>query len=346
MAIGHVYITGEFINCTCNYSDGEEITTDKGDVVLIANNGYFFNEIFEYDKDSFTYETEIIEDGQKQLVYSPDSFDSGLKIYLSDNYKAIQKTPPTPTTPAKWSNIYKVDNSIMGALAKVRFYQGSQLIDYGNYIFNYYLSPIKLDDGLISPDETSILLGKLDSNVKAHYITSYLVNIDLGEIEIPYKYNNVYDFLDTDCVLHLPFFEPIKIENEYVIGQSLFINYALDLYSGLCTVNIKSSFTDSIIKSEHTTIIQQLPFIQYSNNNIQSKINTTYINVFSRAFIEVIRKKPYYTGLTFGKETVEETTLLNKTGFIKVNDINLIGCATNDEKDKIKSLLNSGVVIL
>lgn len=346
MAIGYVYITGKLINCTCNYSDGEEITSDKGDIVLIANDGYFFNEIFQYEQGSFSYETEIIEGGQKQLVYSPDSFDSGLKIYLSDNYKAIQKTPPTPTSPAKWSNIYKVDNTIMNNLSKVRFYQGTNLIDYGNYIFNYYISPIKINGEMLSHDETSILLGKFDSNVKAHYLTSYLLNVDLGEIAIPYQYNNVYDFLDTNCILHLPFFEPIEVSAEYVIGHSLFITYVLDLYSGLCTANIKSSFTNSIIKSVHTTIIQQLPFIQYSNNNIQSKINTTYVNVFSKAFIEVIRKKPYYTNSTFGKETIDVTTLANKKGFIKVSDINLDGYATPDEKNKIKNLLSNGIVIL
>lgn len=346
MAIGYVYITGQLINCTCNYTNGEEITEEKGDIVLIANEGYYFAEIFEFDNDSITQKTEIIDDGQKQLVYSPDSFDSDLRIDLNDTYKAIQKAPPTPTSPAKWSNIYKVDNAIMSELSKVRFYQGTNLIDYGNYIFNYYISPIKINDEMLSHDETSILLGKFDSNVKAHYLASYLLEVDLGEIATPYQYNNVYDFLDTNCILHLPFFEPIEISVEYVVGHSLFITYVLDLYSGLCTANIKSSFTNSIIKSIHTTIIQQLPFIQYSNNNIQSKINTTYVNAFSKAFIEVIRKKPYYTNSTFGKETIEMTTLANKKGFIKVSDINLTGYSTTDEKNKIKNLLNNGVVIL
>lgn len=346
MTIGHVYITGQLINCTCNYANSEEITEEKGDIVLIANEGCYFAEIFEFDNGSMTQQTEIIDNGRKQLVYSPDSFDSDLKIYLNDTYKAIQKTPPTPTSPAKWSNIYKVDNAIMNELSKVRFYQGTNLIDYGNYIFNYYVLPIKINDNMLSHDETSILLGKLDSNVKAHYLASYLLEIDLGEIATPYQYKNVYDFLDTNCILHLPFFEPIEISAEYVIGYSLFITYMLDLYSGLCTANIKSSFTNSIIKSVHTTIIQQLPFIQYSNNNIQSKINTTYVNAFSKAFIEVIRKKPYYTKSTFGKETIEVTNLKNKKGFIKVNDIYLTSYATTDEKNKIKNLLSSGVVIL
>ena len=139
MVIGNVYITGQLINCTCNYKNGEEITTEKGDIVLIANNGYYFAEIFEFDNGSITQQTEIINNGKKQLVYSPDSFDSDLEIYLNDTYKAIQKTPPTPTSPAKWSNIYKVDNTIMSELSKVRFYQGTNLIDYGNYIFNYYI---------------------------------------------------------------------------------------------------------------------------------------------------------------------------------------------------------------
>lgn len=346
MAIGYVYITGQLINCTCNYTNGEEITEEKGDIILIANEGYYFAEIFEFDNDSITQQTEIIDDGQKQLVYSPDSFDSNLRIDLNDTYKAIQKAPPTPTSPAKWSSIYKVNNTIMSELSKVRFYQGTNLIDYGNYIFNYYISPIKINDEMLSHDETSILLGKFDSNVKAHYLASYLLNVDLGEIVIPYQYNNVYDFLDTNCILHLPFFEPIEVSAEYVIGHSLFITYVLDLYSGLCTANIKSSFTNSIIKSVHTTIIQQLPFIQYSNNNIQSKINTTYVNVFSKAFIEVIRKKPYYTNSTFGKETIEVTTLADKKGFIKVSDISLVSYATTDEKNKIKNLLSNGVIIL
>lgn len=194
-------------------------------------------------------------------------------------------------------------------------------------------------------DKSTIILGNYDSNVESTLLNNYSCEIDLGTITVEEKYNNVYDYLNTTCTLRLPFFNPIIIDTDNVIGKTITIKLVIDFYSGNVTVNIYSTFTNSIIESQTTNIVTQIPFIQKQNNSIVNQLSNVYKNLIDTAQIEVFRNVPYYTNSIFGKNTIDYDLISNVTGYCEISDIDLTTTATNEEKEQIKTLLKQGVFI-
>ena len=43
--------------------------------------------------------------------------------------------------------------------------------------------------------------------------------LTVGPLKYHYKYNNIYDFINTECILHLPVSDKVYLNTEYVVGQ-------------------------------------------------------------------------------------------------------------------------------
>ncbi len=167
----------------------------------------------------------------------------------------------------------------------------------------------------------------------------------MGNISVPEKYHNVYDYKDISCYLHLPYCETLKIESFYVVNHVLSIEYKINLYTAECTINISSDITGEIIESKIVNIGSQIPFIQNQTGSIKNTLKPLLNNSINTPYIEVIRNIPYNINTMFGSETVDYGKLENYIGFIKVSEIMLNINATNEEKNEIISLLKNGVFI-
>src|SRR5699024_155931 len=128
-----------------------------------------------------------------------------------------------------------------------------------NYMINLIHVPFTIDNSLLG-SINKIRLGTFLIKTTATEILTDVVNIEVGEIHVPKKYNNSYDFLETETVLYLPFVDSIELKPEYVIGFKISISYHIDLYSGSGTVNIKSSKNKKIIHSSKFIVGRQIPF--------------------------------------------------------------------------------------
>ena len=145
------------------------------------------------------------------------------------------------------------------------------------------------------------------------------------------------------CSSDLPFFDKIYLNSEYVIGQSLYIDYIVNLYTGYVTMNIKSSFTDEIIDSKNSLISANIPFMQ--GTNVIGGFNNNSKNVISKAYVEIVRNIPYNVNTPFGKNVIEYGKLIDYNGYIECDNIQLNSSATNREKSDIATLLGKGVYI-
>lgn len=326
-----------FENATCNYSLG--VSEYLQPVVITPNNGYEFVGVYTWqDTDSFlTHSWNVAENGTLTLNVTEN-------ITLNDNYNATAKVE-------KISNfVYCYNPTVdeLNALAKVRFYETSgetvEIVDYGEFITALYILPFDLTT--LQGDKTNIILGTYDSNVQATLLKSYKLEIDLGTVTIPLKYNNVYDFLNTECKIIVPFFNEFFLENDYVINQTLTFKFIVNLYSGNVTLNVYSTFNDNIVYSATANVNVNIPFIQKQNNTIVGSLNNIFTNESDTVSIEVTRNIPYFDNENiFGKETVDYEMLGNCIGYIEVSDCKLETTATNDEKDDIINLLKQGVFI-
>lgn len=334
-----VVYEGVFVNCSCNYADGEEIKANK-QLTITAFNGYEFLRTFFYTV-GIGFSVDMTNKGS-YLVIEDYQLSQGDIILNSPEYVATEKVEKM----SDFTNIYFVTSEELTQLSKARFQPlGSGIIDYGTFITDLYLLPFPVSNALLSSTKTDIILGNFVSGVKSTRMKTYKTIIDGGEITVNEKYNNVYDYLNTECILHLPFFDKIYINTEYVVNQTLSIKYIIDFYTGNVTCNIYTTFINGIIESQTQQIAENIPFIQKQNNSLIGSVSTINKNVIETAFIEIVRNIPYTSNNIFGRETVDFGVLGDYKGFIKCTDIVLESKATADEKAEIEQLLKQGVFI-
>lgn len=340
--IPKVVITGTFENATCNYTNGEVISAEKN-VVITATSGYEFKNTYHYEDNGYSYE--LVKNLEKTTLTIDTTKITGLSdITLNDNYVA---TLPVETI-GGFCNLYKVTEKELSQLSKVRFQKDTTsdtVVDYGSAITQLYILPLNLPSEIIG-DKSNIILGSFDSQVESTLLNNYTVDYDMGSIEVPAKYNNAYDFINTTCTLRVPFFNAVALDPENVIGHTISIKFTLDLYSGNVTMNVVSDFTGGIIYSATANIVTQIPFIQKQNNSVVNQLSNVFKYVIATPVIEVVRNIPYQAdNSTFGRETVQVAKLNTVHGYCEVDNVNLVTLATNDEKDSIISLLKEGVFI-
>lgn len=340
--IPKLVITGKFENATCNYTNGEVIDKTKN-VVITATSGYEFKNTYHYEDNGYSYE--LTKSLDKSTLTIDTTKITGLSdITLNDNYVA---TLPVETI-GGFCNLYKVTEKELSQLSKVRFQKDSTsdtVVDYGSSITQLYILPLNLPSDIIG-DKSHIILGSFDSQVESTLLNNYTVDYDMGSIEVPAKYNNAYDFINTTCTLRVPFFNAVALDPENVVGHTISIKFTLDLYSGNVTMNVISDFTGGIIYSATANIVTQIPFIQKQNNSVVNQLSNVFKYVISTPVIEVVRNIPYQAdNSTFGRETVQVAKLNTVHGYCEIDNVNLVTLATNDEKDEIIDLLKEGVFI-
>lgn len=332
-----ISITGTFTNCTCNYVNGETISLDKP-IVITANSGYKFAATFTYKCEAIT--RSFVLSGDKTTLTA--TITAGYNYTLNKEYSAVGQV----VSISNFANLFYTNNDELALLSKARFVSANGgMVDYGSFITALYLLPFPIDSTLLAKEKSNIILGNYDSNVASTRFKTYNTQIDGGKIEIAEKYKNVYDYLNTECILHLPFFNKMYLNTEYVIGQTLTIKYIVDFYTGNVTANVYSSFIDDIIETQTQQISENIPFIQKQNNSIIGTISNINKNTIKTSFIEIVRNIPYDSKNVFGKETIDYGVIGSFTGYIRVSDVVLNSTATVDEKKEITQLLKEGVFI-
>ena len=332
---GTILITGSFVHCSCNYSDGETISPSKPRLEIVADDGFIFLNVFKYKQAGVTKYLNKSDDN-KMLYKDLDT--RGLN--LNDVYTAVT----APKTMTSFVHLYKTNDNELSALAKARFKDISgNTVDYGQYISALYRIPVDLSN--ITGDTSNIMLGQYDSMVASTLLNQYLVDIDGGTITIPEKFHNAYDYLTTECILHLPFLDEINLPPHYVVNQTINIKYKLDLYSGILTASIYSNYLNSIVANTSGVIVTNIPFIQKQTDNVVNSLTKVFTNLIPTAFMEVTRNIPYDNVNVFGKECVDFDMIGNKTGYLKCDNVALVTKATKNEKDEIMSLLKDGIIL-
>ena len=332
---GTILITGSFVHCSCNYSDGETISPSKPRLEIVADDGFIFLNEFKYKQAGVT--KYLNKSADNKMLYK-DLDTRGLN--LNDVYTAVTE----PKTIGSFVHLYKTNDNELSALAKARFKDVSgNTVDYGQYISALYRIPVDLSN--ITGDTSNIMLGQYDSMVASTLLNQYLLDIDGGTINIPEKFNNAYDYLNTECILHLPFLDEINLPPHYVVNQTINIKYKLDLYSGTLTANIYSSYLNSIVASTMGVIVTNIPFIQKQTDNVVNSLTRVFTNLIPTAFMEVTRNIPYDNVNIYGKECIDFDMIGNKTGYLKCVNVSLVTEATKNEKNEIVSLLKDGIIL-
>lgn len=314
-------------------------------LTITAHEGYIIHEAWAYidvGYDEFT----ISEDGTVATL-EKENLDMGMDVTITVDVEYV----PDDSDISGFNYLYKVDKDILKQMSDIRFsiIIGDEVVgDLGDYIINILELPFPLHEDMIG-NKDKIRLGMESIDVEAHRILVDEWVLDLGTIEVAGKYNNSFDLLNTEVQLHLPFVDTITLEPEYVIYQTLKIEYVIDLYTGEGTVNVRTSkLNDNICNSQTFKIGRDIPFVTKSGD-VQGSLRPTnngISNNIYRPFVEVIRNVPYNTDSPYNDNITEYVERIgDKTGFVIVNEIDLKTSASLQEKNNIMSLLRNGVVI-
>lgn len=257
----------------------------------------------------------------------------------------INATKQTLINTGGYVNIYDTNTKEITALSKELIANNSgsspTLLDSANYIKAYYRIPFTIDNSNLQTG-VNFLLADTKSTTTTTQVTSDTLTFALGNIKVPEKYNNTFDYQNTTCVLYLPFVDSIKLVPTDVINKTLSVNYIMDMYTGNVTVNVVNSNHDTIY-SKDFKLSTDLPFLQVTNLAQTGKIVNTYNNAINQAYILVTRNIPIKQ--QFGYPTKEQGQLKNYHGYIECSDIQLNSLADSDDLNIIKGLLQKGVFI-
>lgn len=288
-------------------------------------------------------------------IWDYDTYIILVEASAKESYKGDDDEDITDSS-TDFANIYYADSGILSNIASERFSkaqtgglegQGDLPIDMGSYIYQVYKFPLKFTDDLISESESKIRMGFYPLESTSRYMLRSRVKFDLGTITVPETYNNIYDYRDTECLLHVPYAEPIDIDPSYVIGQMVDLAFFLDLYNGTVTLEV---YSDKIAgglvqRVDDVPLAFDIPFMQPQYNSVLNRVGGYINNKVKTPYIEVVRNIPYDQDTIFGKEGKEYGRLNEFEGYVEVADLDLSTNAKREEQEQIESLLNQGVII-
>jgi hypothetical protein len=297
-----------------------------------------------FDGESQWLQFALSDNDQTATFTMVDDTSGGAGTYQAWNIRTKQETPAVVGT----NNVYKIDTSILSSVNKERFVTitGSDTpFDYGQYILSVLQFPFDIPaDQILTPE--NIQLANRQLSVVANKVATDKIKIDLGEIVVPDTYGNMLSFANTNAVIHLPLAPSIVLDLEYVIGQTLGVYYLLDCYTGTATINITSTKLAAVISSTQVNIGVRVP---YMADSYTAPENTGVVaggnNGVKIPYIELISHDAILPHGFFTVPVVDETLISGQTGYIKVDNVELVTGALGNEKAQIISLLNSGVII-
>ena len=252
------------------------------------------------------------------------------------------------------NNVYKVDADIMKALTKERFFMSTSgtggeymTFDYGQFILNLLQMPFALPIENIIGSEP-IKLAKLETTVVAPMVNTDRITYDLGNIIISGNHGNLLDYSTKQAILHLPFSDPIILDNQYVIDQTITIKLEVNLYTGTGTYNIYSTAIDEVILTKTVSLGVNIPLANFYRSTpkeiISSSLEWSGDNKLRVAYIELVDTNSDLNSGFFNTPIMDDVILSEVKGFFTVINANLSLRATSSEKSQIQSMLQSGVI--
>lgn len=247
------------------------------------------------------------------------------------------------------NNVYSITPAILTELNNKRFViEGNppQLVDYGQYILSVLQLPFTLDSSLILEPE-NIQLANINIGVAAPVVNTDILTVDLGSITIVGENQNMLDYANTAAILYLPYCQPVNIDLEHVIDQTISIVYNVDCYTGIANVLISSTSTNDVIINQNVDLGISIPM---ANNRTTKAVDNSNISVggdngIKTPFITIVRNESVLKDGFFTIPVIDESDLSSASGYIRVEDVNLIGDTMLTEKESIISKLKSGVIV-
>lgn len=236
-------------------------------------------------------------------------------------------------------NIYDVELDQLEALNKYRFtelvYNNESILIKDSDLSNYIVNLIKFPFTVAGGDPTNILIGNKITTFTGNFINSNLYEIDLGSIFVPMAIQGSVSFSNVTIECYIPYMKKFLLDTDEVLGKVLEFKMIVNLLTGLVTINVLNTSTQSIIYSDNVLVGESIP--NAIGGGVDVSTDTILNNATDTVYIEVKTLQP--------KNNTVTDQLLNVSGFIQVENVLINSVATIEEQDEIRRLLKQGVYI-
>lgn len=319
-----------------------------GDTIKgVVDSGYHFTKVQYYTRTSGI-------GGQVAASYTLSEPPTEATMTLDDKTEIVVYNVSTEQLAADTkgnNNVYLADRKIMKAVNAQRFAQNvsdKTVVDFGRYILGLIELPTEVPESY-QLDNTFIQLGDNSLTVKATELSKDVIDVDMGTVNVPEKYGDFRDFQNTVCNLHLPYAGSVAVEAEYIIGQTLRIEYLIDVYNGKATVNLYSTALG--VESFYTLSADLGISIPYAADSGQAlhlenaNISLGGDNRLTKCYVEIMRNESPLAEKFFSVPVNDEGALGEQSGYVEVDNVALDFQALGDEMRDIETALSGGVVI-
>jgi hypothetical protein len=343
----HATLTANGVNVVAgtllSYGDNLIATADSGwqfDKTSVSPYSSIYFKLQSSTTGSISYKGFTVSDDGKtaSLTFTKDKY----ARYISLITGTSQKTEVIGT-----NNVYSITPGILTEVNNKRFViENNQLVDYGQYILSVLQLPFALDSSLILEAE-NIQLANINIGVEAPVVNTDILTVDLGSINIVGENQNMLDYANTTAILYLPYCQPVNIDLQHVIDKTISIIYKVDCYTGIANVLISSTSTNDVIINQNVDLGISIPM---ANNRTTKAVDNSNISVggdngIKTPFITIVRNESVLKDGFFTIPVIDESNLSTASGYIRVEDVNLIGDTMLTEKESIISKLKSGVIV-
>lgn len=281
----------------------------------------------------------VADDGKTAtLVLTKQTYTRYIKLLVTTS----QKTEVTGT-----NNVYSITPAILTDVNNKRFViENNVLTDYGQYILSVIQLPFILEPEYILAPE-NIQLANKNIGVMAPVVNTDKLTVDLGEINVTGINHNLLDYANTTALIYLPYSEPMNIDLEHVIDKTVSIKYVVDCYTGIANVLISSTSINDVIINRNVDLGINIPM---ANNRTTKAVDNSNISVggdngIRTPFISIVRNDTVLSDGFFTIPIVDENLLSTNSGYVRVEDVNLVGNIQLNERETLISKLKSGVII-
>lgn len=248
--------------------------------------------------------------------------------------------------------IYKVDQEQLQNLNFARFKVNTgndEVFDYGQYMLSVLRIPYELPEGVILEPE-QIKLATRDTGVTAPLLATDTLSFDLGTIEVSGDAGNMLDYVGTVAALHLPRVDAFNVDLSHVIGQTLGIEYRLNLYNGVATINVTSSkIGGDVVAQKQVDLGLWIPYaanLGAGGTNVESDgVEQGGDNGVLVPFVELQKKAVELPDGFFTVPITVEADLSAAAGYVEVENADLSFGCLGDEKRQIMDMLSGGVIL-
>ena len=341
----------DFTNANAKIYIDDVLVTDgtgffTGDILTAkADDGYTFSEVASGGA-SVSYRT-----GSGSTIYfelgEPAKTATSDLLYFNSGFN-VETIAILPDVRG-YNNVYALTDDQLRDVTQSRFvvFDGLETIDYGKYIIGLIELPFEVSPDIIQGAST-VKMGAYNSEISATLLKTDTIRLNLGDITVPLVKNSLLDYKNTVAILHLPYAKAINVDVDYVIGQTVNIEYVINLYDGVAVINLSSSKLGDVFLTVNVDMDISIPFANietFPSKNDGKNISLGGDNGVKTPYFEIMRNNAILENGFFTIPIVDETLLSEQNGFIKIDEIDLKVKASKDEKEMILNTINQGVII-